>query len=321
MSGNDALWYVADGRVELRPAGAPRAGEGDVVIRAAYSAISRGTERLVFRGRVPTSEYDRMRCPHQEGAFPFPVKYGYALTGEIVGGARHGEKVFALHPHQLTAVVKSADAHAVPAGVPLRRATLAANTETALNVVWDAGVSSGNRVLIVGAGVLGLLVAMVASGISGTMVTVADIDTSRAPIAAAMGARFASPADCPRDQDVVVHTSASDAGLALALRAAGFEAKVVEASWYGNRPVAVPLGEDFHARRLQLISSQVGSVAPSHRATWTHARRLAAALDLLKDARADQLITREIPFAQAAEVLPNVLADDSAGLGAVLRYP
>ena len=322
MQRNDALWYAADGRVELRAAAPPRAGAGQVVVRAAYSAISRGTERLVFRGRVPASEHQRMRCPHQDGGFPFPVKYGYALSGQIVDGdpARVGQNVFVLHPHQQFCAVAAADAHVIPSGVPLRRATLAANAETALNVIWDAGLAPADHVLVVGAGVLGLLIAAIAARTAGTVVTVCDIDPARADVARRFGARFAAPEAAPGNQDIVIHTSGSDQGLALALRAAGVEAKVVEASWYGDRAPAVPLGEAFHSRRLQLISSQVGAVPASRRARWSNTRRLAAALTLLRDDAFDDLIATEIDFADAPSRLPAILGDRSPGLGAVLRY-
>jgi threonine dehydrogenase-like Zn-dependent dehydrogenase len=301
-----ALWYISAGKAELRSAPPAVAGPGQVVVEARYSALSRGTERLVCRGQVPSSEYERMRCPHQEGAFPFPVKYGYALAGVITGGARSGEQVFVLHPHQ--------------AGVPLRRATLAANAETALNVVWDAAITSGDKVLIVGGGVLGLLTAAIAARIPGTVITVVDQEASRKSIAGRLGAGFALPAEAPKEQDVVIHTSASESGLDLALNAAGFEARVVEASWYGDRKVPVSLGGAFHSRRLRLISSQVGSVPAHRRGRWSNARRLAAALALLREDVFDELITAEVPFAEAATLVPAALAEGTPGLATVLRY-
>ncbi|MBM3516016.1 MAG: zinc-binding alcohol dehydrogenase [Alphaproteobacteria bacterium] len=322
MSDTKALWYVGGGRAELRDQPTPRAAAGEVVIRATWSALSRGTERLVIGGRVPASEHDRMRCPHQEGAFPFPVKYGYALAGEVVGGdpSRLGQRVFALHPHQSVCAVASASAHPIPDGVPSRRATLAANAETALNVIWDARVGPGDRMLIVGGGVLGLLIARIAAQIPGTLVTVCDTDAGRAAIAERMGARFALPATAPTDQDIVVHTSATTAGLETALAHAGVEARVVEASWHGDAKIGVSLGGAFHARRLQLISSQVGSVPADRRIRWTNARRIAAALELLADNVFDHLITGEIAFADAAIKVPAVLADRAPGLATVLKY-
>jgi threonine dehydrogenase-like Zn-dependent dehydrogenase len=161
------------------------------------------------------------------------------------------------------------------------------------------------------------LIAGIAARIPGATVTVTDTDASRAATVESMGAAFASSP--PIEQDVVIHTSSSEEGLRTALRCAGTEARVVEASWFGNRNISVPLGEAFHARRLQLISSQVGMVPASHRARWTYARRIAAALDLLRDARFDALITQEIAFADAPAQLPAALTSNS-GFMTVLRY-
>ncbi|MBY0511852.1 MAG: zinc-binding alcohol dehydrogenase [Rhodospirillaceae bacterium] len=321
MPQSDALWYVADGRVETRAVDVPALHNGEVRVAARYSGVSRGTERLVLQGRVPPSEYERMRCPRQEGAFPFPVKYGYALAGVIEDGPKEhlGRNVFLLHPHQRVLNAPRTDVHFLPKDVPLRRAALAANMETALNVIWDADVLPGDKVLIVGGGVLGLLIAGIAARIPGTTITVADTDATRAAAIEKMGAVFATPDNAPPEQDVVIHTSSSEDGLRTALRCAGTEARVVEASWFGNRAIAVPLGEAFHARRLQLVSSQVGAVPAARRARWTYARRMAAALDLLRDARFEALITNEIAFADAPAKLPAALTSN-AGFMTILTY-
>ena len=318
----EALWYVSGGQVEIRSTDVSAPGPQEVRVAALFSGVSRGTERLVFRGQVPASEFRRMRCPHQDGDFPFPVKYGYALVGVIADGpsARVGETVFLLHPHQSRICVPLSNVHGVPAGLPPRRATLAANMETALNVVWDAAAAPGDRILIVGAGVLGLLIAGVAARIPGTTVTVADIDPTRTAVAEKLGAAYALPGHGPVDQDVVIHTSSTAEGLRLALSSAGTEARVVEASWYGDRNVSVSLGEAFHSRRLHLVSSQVGAVPPAQRARWTTARRMAKALELLCDDRYDALITGEIAFTNALTALPKVFADGSPGLMTVLKY-
>ena len=323
MTHAQALWYTGPGQVEIRNADIA-AGDlrvDNVQVRALYSGISRGTERLVLNGRVPPSEYERMRCPRQDGDFPFPVKYGYALVGQIESGPKdlEGAAVFLLHPHQTLATAAVAEVHRLPAGLPPRRAALTANMETALNVVWDAGVAPGDRVLIIGGGVLGLLIAGLAARIAGTETTVVDTDPSRAAPARALGAAFAAPGAAPRDQDVVIHTSATGAGLTLALDCAGVEARVVEASWYGDATAAIPLGGAFHARRLQIISSQVGAVAPSHRPRWTYGRRLQAAIGLLCDPAFDALITGELAFADAPGHMPRIIADNT-GLMTVIRY-
>ncbi|MGE4062125.1 MAG: zinc-binding alcohol dehydrogenase [Rhodospirillaceae bacterium] len=322
MLHSDALWYMAPGQVECRPAQIALPAAGDVTVRALYSGISRGTERLVLHGRVPRSEYRRMRCPLQEGDFPFPVKYGYALVGTVIAGPADilNREVFVLHPHQRIAQVPRAFVHRLPEGLPAKRACLAANMETALNITWDAQLAAGQSILIIGGGVLGLLTAALAARIPGAQVTVADVLDVRAGPARAMGAAFALPGAAPLDQNVVIHTSATEEGLTRALECAGFEAKVIEASWFGERKVSLPLGAAFHAQRLQLISSQVGAVAPSRRATTSHAQRLAQALELLKDPKFDALVTREIPFDEAPSRLPAALSGDSSDLMTVLHY-
>lgn len=307
----------------MRPVEFPPGNGARLFVRTLFSGVSRGTERLISNGQVPPSEHDRMRCPHQSGDFPFPVLYGYALVGVVEEGPadRLGQAVFVLHPHQDRICVPGIEAHPLPPGVPPRRAVLAANMETALNVVWDAGIAPGDHVLVVGGGVIGLLVAGLAVRIAGTLVTVVDVDPSRSAIAARLGAAFALPAEAPGEQDVVVHASASEEGLCLALARAGTEAKVVEASWFGSGTVSLPLGEAFHSRRLRIISSQVGAAPAARRARWTNARRLDTALALLGDEAFDSLITGEIAFAEAPTLLPAALTAGGDGLMTVLAYP
>ena len=315
-----ALWYVTRGRAELRPAPLPPRGEDEAVVRTLWSGVSRGTERLVFNGQVSVSE--RMRAPMQEGDFPYPVKYGYCAVGVVEKGPREllGRTVFALHPHQDRFVAPASALTPVPDGVPPRRAVLAANMETALNALWDAGAGPGDRMVVVGAGVVGCLVAYLAARLPGAEVTLVDIDLSRAAIAQHLGCRFTKPLDAPGHADIVFHTSATEAGLACALSCAGIEATIVEMSWYGDAPVSAPLGLDFHSRRLKLVSSQVGQVSPSRRARWSRRRRLDKALSLLADERLDALITDEVAFADLAAELPRLLALGAPGLATVVRY-
>jgi hypothetical protein len=317
-----ALWYVAPGRAELREETVAGSKPGEVQVRALYGAISRGTERLVHAGRVPVSEYDRMRAPMMGGAFPFPVKYGYATVGQVeVGPAElRGRAVFSLHPHQSRFTLPADAAWPVPADVPPARAVLAANMETALNAVWDGAPGPADRIAVVGGGLLGLLVAYLCARLPGAEVTVVDIAAGRAELARAVGARFAAPGAAPVDSDLVFHASASAAGLATALRLAGEEATIVELSWYGDGEIAAPFGEAFHSRRLRLISSQVGKVAPSHRPRWTHGRRLAAALSLLADPVLDALIAPAVAFEELPARLPAIFADANA-VCQLIRYP
>lgn len=320
---SEALWYVAPGRAELRALPALAPGPSDVVVRALYGALSRGTERLVFNGRVPESEFARMRCPFMGGAFPFPVKYGYCLVGRIEAGPDQlrGRIVFVLHPHQTVFAVPAEAVAVVPDRVPPRRAVLAANMETALNAAWDAAPGPADRIAVVGGGVIGLLVGWLCGEMPGTEVTLVDTDPRRAQPARHLGLAFAAPGEAPRDCDIVFHASATAAGLATALRLAGDEAAVVELSWYGAGDVAVPLGAEFHSRRLKLLSSQVGRVAPSHRVRWTPKRRLAAALELLADPRLDCLLAPPVAFADLPGRIAEILAPESGVPCQVIDYP
>jgi 2-desacetyl-2-hydroxyethyl bacteriochlorophyllide A dehydrogenase len=317
-----ALWYTAPGRAELRESELPVPTGSEVLVRMLYSGLSRGTERLIFEGKVPTSEYARMRAPMQLGDFPFPVKYGYAAVGRVENGssAFDGKAVFALHPHQDFFVIPKAALVPLPDGVPPRRGVLAANLETALNVLWDGEARAGQKIAVVGGGLLGLLTAALAVTPFGAKVTVVDKEPRREKLAHAMGAAFATPESSPHSNDLVVHTSASEAGLALALDIAAFEAAVIEASWYGDRNVSVPLGGAFHSQRLRLVSSQVGAVAPSQRGRYTHRQRMEEALTLLADERFDALLGEEVSFADLPRELPRLLAPDAPGVGALVKY-
>jgi 2-desacetyl-2-hydroxyethyl bacteriochlorophyllide A dehydrogenase len=317
-----ALWYVAPGEVELRTEKLNPAGTGDILVRTLFSAASRGTERLVLNGAIPAEEWPRMRAPMQEGDFPFPVKYGYCATGRVEQGPTDlmGAEVFVLHPHQEVFLAPASMAVRIPAGIPARRATLAANMETALNAVWDSAVGPADTVVIVGAGVVGLLAAYLAARIPGTRVIVTDVQPERREIAASFGAQFVAPDDVRgAEADVVFHASATEAGLTTALSAAGMEATVVEMSWHGTGSVRVPLGGAFHSQRLKLISSQVGQVSPGHRSRWTHHRRQEAAMALLNDDRLDQLLGEDIAFSDVPKRWPGLLRS-SAGLPPIIRY-
>jgi NADPH:quinone reductase-like Zn-dependent oxidoreductase len=316
-----ALWYVARRQSELREETVAGPGAGELRVRARFGAISRGTERLVFEGRVPETEFERMRAPFMGGEFPFPVKYGYSIVGTVEGGTERGRTVFALHPHQNEFVVPEAAVATVPANVPPERAVLAANMETALNAVWDGAPGPADRIAIVGGGVVGLLVARLCARMPGTSVTVVDVSPDRARFAEAVGASFAAPADAPGNCDVVFHASASGAGLATALAIAGEEGAVIEMSWYGSGDVAAPLGQAFHSRRLRLLSSQVGKVAASHRPRWTYQQRLSAALALLDDPALDVLLGSPVAFADLPGRLPALLAADGDARCPLIRYP
>jgi NADPH:quinone reductase-like Zn-dependent oxidoreductase len=315
-----ALWYVKPGVAELRPERLDPPGPGEARVATRFSAFSRGTERLVALGEVPRSEWDAMRAPLQAGSFPFPVKYGYAAAGVVTAGppALLGQRVFSLHPHQDHFQVAAAMLTAIPDAVSDKRATLAANMETALNAHWDAGAGPGDRILIIGAGVVGLLVAYLARRIAGCDVAIVDIDQSRAAVAGQLGLKFFSPVDAPTGNRIVFHTSATSAGLDAAIASAGFEGRIVELSWYGAQPVTVCLGGAFHSKRLSIISSQVGHVAPSRRAGVTRQARLAAAMSLLDDPCLDVLVSDEVQFDGLAQTIPGVFT--APELAPVIAY-
>jgi len=320
---SQALWYVGPGRAEIREEKLAPLGPDEVRVRTLFGALSRGTEALILGGRVPESEFERMRAPFMGGNFPFPVKYGYSAVGRVETGPANlvGQIVFVLHPHQSLFNVPSSAAVALPDDVPPARAVLAANMETALNAVWDAAPEPAGRIAVVGAGVVGSLVAYLCRRIAGTEVTLVDINPARAELACKLGVSFAATEAAPADCNLVIHASGTASGLATALSLAGFEATVLELSWYGDAQVPVPLGGAFHSRRLRLVSSQVGHVAPSHRAGWTHHRRLTEAVALLADARLDALLAPAVAFHDLPARLPDILDAKSGVLCQLITYP
>ncbi len=301
----------------------PPRQEGEVLVRARFSGISRGTESLVFRGEVPRSEYGPMRAPFQDGQFPAPVKYGYSSVGRVLDGPEglRERTVFCLYPHQDLFCVPVEHVHPLPDEVPAERAVLAANAETALNAVWDGGAGPGDRVVVVGAGVVGLLIAWLCRRLPGSEVTVVDIDQGRAEVCRALGLTFTTEAPSDAAADLVFHASGQPAGLDSAQAAAGLEARIVEVSWYGEKTVPLALGRGFHSRRLTVASSQVGRVPPGRAPRWTPTRRLRTALGLLSDPALDALISGESAFDEIPKVMERVSRDGSGVLCHRIRYP
>jgi threonine dehydrogenase-like Zn-dependent dehydrogenase len=312
----------APGEGEIRRAPLPEPGPDDAVVRTLHSGISRGTESLVFRGGVPPGQYDRMRAPFQDGDLPGPVKYGYLNVGVVEAGpsALVGRTVFCLYPHQTAYVVPAAALVAVPDGVPPVRAVLAGTVETAVNALWDAAPLIGDRITVVGAGMVGCCVARLLARFPGVEVTLVDVDEARAEVAARLGARFAQPGDAPGGRDLVMHTSATSAGLQLSLDLLAREGTVLELSWYGDRDVTVALGGAFHSQRLAVRASQVGLVAPARRGSRSTRDRLALALDLLRDPAFDALLTGASPFAELPAVMPRIASGELPALCHTIRY-
>ncbi|MFI5924777.1 zinc-binding alcohol dehydrogenase [Micromonospora sp. NPDC051543] len=317
-----ACWVREPGAAEIRPVSLPTPGPDDVLVRARYSGVSRGTETLVFAGRVPVDQYAAMRAPFQEGDFPGPVKYGYLSVGVVEEGPPEllGRTVFCLHPHQSAYVVPATAVVPVPDDVPPARAVLAGTVETAVNALWDAAPLLGDRVSVIGAGMVGCCVAALVARFPGVDVELVDTDTRRAGVAGALGVRFARPADATGDRDLVVHASATSAGLQQALDLLAPEGTVVELSWYGDRQVQVSLGGAFHSGRLTVRSSQVGMVAPARRGRRSYTDRLALALDLLDDPAFDALITGASRFTELPDVLARLSSGDLPALCHLITY-
>ncbi|MET9736029.1 3-hydroxyacyl-CoA dehydrogenase NAD-binding domain-containing protein [Streptomyces sp. NPDC006458] len=317
-----AFWLASPGEGEIREVPLPEPAEGEVLVRSLYSGISRGTETLVFRGQVPRSQYAAMRAPFQEGDFPGPVKYGYLNVGVVERGPAGllGRTVFCLYPHQTRYVVPASAVTPVPESVPAERAVLAGTMETAVNALWDAAPLVGDRIAVIGGGMVGSSVAALLARFPGVRVQLVDTDPDRARTADALGVAFAAPEDALGDCDLVVHASATEQGLARGLELLAAEGTLVELSWYGDRSVALPLGEAFHSRRLTLRASQVGTLSPA-RANRTYAERLALALDLLADPALDALITGESGFDELPDVLPKIASGEIPALCHRIAYP
>lgn len=305
-----ALWIEHKGRCGIREEILNTINADEVLVRNLYSGISRGTESLIFNGAVPPGEFERMRGPLMGGDFPFPVKYGYSCVGIVDGGPAEllGKTVFCLHPHQDFFIARKDMVYPLPEGLPPERAVLAANMETALNIVWDALILPGDRIAVFGGGVIGTLVASLSGRIAGTETILVDNNHDRSEHAQAMNIPFVRAGDLDGEFDVLINASASSEALAEAIDHAGMEARIVEASWYGDKTVSVPLGGAFHSRRLSLISSQVGSIPTSRRARWTFGRRLTKALELLQSDHLDHLISGETGFDDLVNDYPRILA-------------
>ena len=311
-----AFWVEDPGSGALRTEDLPAPAPGEVFVRTLHTGISRGTESVVFRGEVPSAERERMRAPFQSGDFPAPVKYGYLNVGVVDEGPAElvGRTVFTLFPHQSAFVVPASAVAVVPDGVPARRAVLAGAVETAVNILWDAAPLVGDRVTVVGAGMIGCSVAGLLRGIPGIDIVLVDVDPVKGEVAERLGVAFASPRVAPRERDLIIDTSGSQEGLQLAVDTAATEGEIIEASWFGDRPVRLELGGGFHSRRLTIRSSQVGMVAPRRRATRTNADRLGLALELLRDSTFDALLSGESSWRDLPEAMAAVADGSSPGL-------
>ncbi|MFJ5957576.1 zinc-binding alcohol dehydrogenase [Paenarthrobacter sp. NPDC092416] len=318
-----AYWVTDKGRGELRRESIQTPGPGEALVRTLYSGISRGTERVVHEGRVPVRVAERMHAPHQEGDFPGPVKYGYLSVGVVEEGPEEwlGQNVFSLHPHQDLYVVPVKELTRIPETVPARRAVLTGIVEVAINAIWEGGPRLGDRVAVVGAGLVGGAVATLLRNFPLGRLELVDPDPKKAKLAEAIKVDFAQPKDANNDCDVVFHCSGTDDGLKLSLQLAGDDSDVVEVSWFADKDVTLPLGEDFHARRLTIRSSQVSVVAKARRHRRTNAQRLALAVEQLKDPVFDIFLTGECRFHDLPAAMIDLFGRRGSGFCQVVAYP
>ena len=317
-----AYWVTESGHGELRPEAIPTPGPQEALVRTLYSGVSRGTERVVHEGRVPERVADLMHAPHQEGDFPGPVKYGYLSVGVVEQGpdAWIGKTVFSLHPHQDFYVVPTNQLTAIPEDVPARRAVLTGIVEVAINALWEAGPRLGDRVAVVGGGLVGGVLATILRKYPLGRLQLVDADADKRNLAEKLNINFALPDEAENDCDIVFHCSASNEGLKLSLQLAGDDSDVIELSWFADKEVTLPLGEDFHARRLTIRSSQVGAVALPRRHRRTNAQRLQLAAATLKDPVFDTFLSSECQFQNLPTSLVK-LFERPGGFCHVVAYP
>jgi threonine dehydrogenase-like Zn-dependent dehydrogenase len=317
-----AFWVTEPGVGEIRPVPVATLAQGEVRVRTTHTGISRGTETVVFGGRVPRSEWQTMRAPFQEGDFPGPVKYGYLNVGVVEEGPDHllGQRVFSLFPHQTEFVVPASAVTALPDDVPSDRAVLVGTVETAINALWDAGPLLGDRATVVGAGMVGCAVARLLAAFPGVEVQLVDVDASRRVTAEALGVAFARPAEARDGRDLVIHASATSLGLQLSLDLLAPEGTVIDVSWYGNRDVTVSLGGAFHTRRLAVRASQVGRVSPAMGGRRTSSERLGLAASLLRDPAFDALLTGHSPFLSLPHTMQRISTGDLPAICHVIDF-
>lgn len=324
MSEARALWHDGRQKSSIRKEELHPLQEGWCEIQTVFSSISPGTESLVARGKVPGEVQGDMACPYMGGEYPFPVKYGYSLVGEVVAGSRDmkGKMVHVLHPHQTRCRVREEDVYPVPPAVPAERATLASNMETAVNALWDSGATIGDRVLVVGFGTVGSLVTRLVSGLPGVRVQVVDTDTEKVKLAGQMGFEASTPdgGEGGTGFDLVFHTSGTGKGLQAAVDRVGFEGLVVDLSWYGNRKVSLALGGTFHTGRKKIVSSQVSYVAAGKRSRWDRNRRKELVFSCLEDAGYDAHLTSAVSFEDLPELFRTLRNSPARELSYLVTY-
>lgn len=274
------------------------AAEKPVAVKAMHSLISIGTEKVVTTQQLSEVAAKQMRVPYMKGNVDLEFTYGYSMVGKVINGPKNymGKIVHLLHPHQEYAFVDESDIHNVPDGISPRVATLASNMETAVNAIWDAEVVMGDHVLVIGYGVIGALVALLAKSIPGVLVKVCEINENRANKAQEHGFEVEDVDSLQNNFDLAFNSSASAIGLQIGIDKTGIEGKVIELSWHGSKPVSVVLGETFHYDRKRIISSQVSQIPLVKQHRWNHTRRKTLVFDLLKKLDPIHLLERDIHF-------------------------
>lgn len=330
-----SVWFSSAREVDVRPETMPDVGPREVRVVATASAVSHGTEMLVFRGQIP--EGLELDLPTLRGSFDFPIKYGYASAGRVVeAGAdvrrlKPGDPVFVHHPHQSTYVVPEAMPVRLPDGLDPTLGVFLANVETAANVVIDAAPRLGERVAVFGQGVIGLLITQLLRRTGPGQIIVVEPVARRRELARQVGADVALDANADvvsaireltdgAGVDLVIEASGSVGALDRALETLAFGGTCVVCSWYGTKPVQLRLGGPFHHRRLRIVSSQVSTIDAALQPRWTQQRRLALARDLLADLELGALISHRIPVEQAAEAYALVDQHADQTVQVILTY-
>jgi len=311
-----ALFHTAPRRVEIREVPTPRPVAGEVLVRTVCSGISGGTERLVYRGEVPAGLALDDTIGALGGTFSYPFPYGYACVGEIAGS---GQAVFAFHPHQDVFAAPASELIPLP-GIDPASATLLPLVETALQVTLDAGTGYRDRVIVLGAGVLGLLTGLLMRR-CGWQPLIAEPVRWRREVASRLGLATAAPAELTDEEvPLVIDASGSPDAPAMALDLLAHEGTLLVASWFGTKPVTLPLGGAFHRRRLTIRSTQVSTVPARLSGTWSRARRRQETVALLAELPLAQLCTHAFGFDAAAEAFLAVDQGQPGLMHAVLNY-
>ena len=337
-----SIIFTAPYELDITEDKLPEPGAGEVLIQTRFSAISHGTEMLVYRGQFPAGMAADDTIPELRRPLTYPLKYGYAVVGDIIdtgsGVSRdlNGQSVFSLHPHESCFTVDADRVIPLPAGVDPLDALFLANMETAVNLLMDGRPVIGENVAVLGQGVVGLLTtSLLARFPLAALLTVDPIKLRREASRQAGAHRSLDPnledienqismalkSDGSTGQaDLTYELSGDPEALNQAIAATGFDGRIVVGSWYGSKPAALDLGSRFHRRRLRLISSQVSTLTPELAARWSHKRRFEVAWEMIRRIRPARFITRRIPLTQAPEAYKLIDKDPAADIQVVLEY-